>query len=87
MNTRWLLAGLALSASLAACGGNKPKEIDCEAGLKYQNRTIGKRVVAPDGLSRLDEFKEMPIPTADPSAPQPAPGTCDDMPPVIRRGS
>jgi hypothetical protein len=87
MNMSRLFAVLALSASLAACGGNKPKEIDCEAGLKYQNRTVGKRVVAPEGLSQLDEFREMPIPEADPNAPQPAPGKCDDMPPVIKRGS
>ncbi len=82
-----LCAALVLSASLAACGGNDTKEVDCKTDLKFQNRTVGKRVVAPEGLDQLDEFREMPIPKADPNAPQPAPGTCADMPPVIRPGS
>ena len=81
-----LLVVLATSLVLAACGGNDTKEVDCEKGLKYQNRVVGKRIVAPEGLDQLDEYKEMPIPKADPNAPQPAPGKCDDMPPVIRPG-
>ena len=82
-----LFAVVALSAVLAACGGNEPREVDCEAGLKYQNRTAGKRVEAPEGLDQLDEFKEMPIPTAAPEAPLPPAGKCEDMPPAIRTGS
>jgi hypothetical protein len=77
------LAVLVLSLSLTACGGNDTREVDCEKNLKYQNRAVGKRVVAPEGLDQLDPLKEMPIPAADPSAPQPTPGKCDDMPPVI----
>ena len=77
------LAVLALSLALGACGGNDTKEVDCEKNLKYQNRAIGKRVVAPEGLDQLDPLKEMPIPPADPNAPQPVPGKCDDMPPII----
>ena len=72
---------------LTACGGNDTKEVDCEKGLKYQNRVVGKRIVAPEGLDQLDPYKEMPIPQADPSAPQPVPGTCDDLPPMIRVGN
>ena len=79
-----LFAVLFLSASLSACGGNDTREIDCEDNLRYQNRTVGKRVVAPEGMDQLDEYEEMPIPKADPEAPQMAPGKCDDMPPVIQ---
>ena len=79
-----LLAVLFLSVSLSACGGNDTREIDCEDNLRFQNRTVGKRVVAPEGLDQLDEYEEMPIPKADPEAPQMEPGKCDDMPPVIQ---
>jgi len=78
-----LLAVLLLSASLSACGGNEPKEVDCKQGLRFQNREVGKRVVAPEGLDQLDEFAEMPIPKADPDAPPPPPGECADMPPSV----
>ena len=87
MNIGRLLLVLVLATSLSACGGNDTREVDCEKGLKYQNRTVGKRVVAPEGLDQLDEFREMPIPKADPEAASVAPGTCEDMPPMIRAGS
>jgi len=78
-----LLAVLMLGASLSACGGNKPKEVDCEKQVQFQNREVGKRVVAPAGLDQLDEFEEMPIPHADPdAAPHPG-GPCADEPPSI----
>ncbi|MDH3619560.1 MAG: hypothetical protein OER91_01620 [Gammaproteobacteria bacterium] len=84
MTKSQLIAVLILSASLSACGGKDPKPIDCEEGLKYQNREQGKRVVVPEGLDPLNEFAEMPIPKADPEAPEPVPGKCVDMPPTIR---
>ena len=84
MTKSQLLAVVLLSASLSACGGNDTREIDCQEGLKYQNRTVGTRVVAPEGLDQLDEYEEMPIPKADPDAPQFAADKCEDMPPVIR---
>lgn len=81
-----MLAALLLGASLSACGGNGTKEIDCEKDLQFQNRELGKRVVAPEGLDQLDEFAEMPIPKADPdAAPHPG-GACADMPPSITSG-
>ena len=82
-----LLAVLFLIVSLSACGGNDTREIDCEDNLRFQDRTVGKRVVAPEGLDHLDEYDEMPIPKADPDAPQMEPGKCDDMPPVIETGN
>ena len=73
-----------LVMSVAACGGNDTKEVDCEASLEYQNRVESKRVVAPEGLDDLNEMAEMPIPRADPNAPQMPPGVCNDNPPMIR---
>ena len=74
-----------LALGLAACGGNEPREIDCEANLKYQNRVEGRRVEAPEGLDPLNELEEMPVPRADPDAPQSPPGTCYDEPPSMLR--
>ena len=82
-----LWAVLSLSTALAACGGNDTKEVNCEVDFKYQNRVVGKRIAAPEGLDQLDEYKEMPIPEAAPEAPKPTPGKCEDMPPVILPGS
>ena len=86
MTNRQLLAVLLISASLAACGGNRTKEVDCAKDLRFQNREVGKRVVAPEGLDQLDEFAEMPIPKADPDAPPHPAGACADMPPAIGTG-
>jgi len=75
-----LITGMAISG----CGGNDTVvTADCDEGLKYQNRTVGKRVVAPEGLDQLEEIAEMPIPKADPEAAKPVPGKCVDMPPRV----
>jgi len=78
-----LLAVLTLSALMSACGGNDSKVIDCDEGLKYQNRVEGKRVVVPEGMDALEEYAEMPIPKADPEAASPPAGQCADMPPYV----
>lgn len=78
------LGAVLLSLSLAACGGNDTREVDCEANLKFQNRVEGKRIVAPEGLDPLNELAEMPIPKADPNAPRMPPGVCNDEPPMIQ---
>ena len=83
MTNGQLIAVIFLGASLAACGGNDLKPLDCDAQLKYQNRTVGKRVVVPEGLDPLNEFAEMPVPKADPNAPKTEPGKCVDMPPSV----
>ena len=79
-----VLVALVMSLLLSACGGNDVKPIDCEKDLKYQNRVESKRVVVPEGLDPLDELAEMPIPRADPNAPQMPGGVCNDMPPMIQ---
>jgi hypothetical protein len=84
--TRLALLAVATLA-LSACGGNDTKEVDCEKGLKYQDRREPPRVVAPDDLDQLNELAEMPIPRADPNAPEMPEGVCNDQPPLIRVGS
>lgn len=72
-----------LGAMLAGCGGDKPVKVDCDKPGRYQSATLGKRLEVPEGLDALNEFNEMPIPTADKDAPVPPPGQCIDMPPAI----
>lgn len=87
MKTTGLVTIAALASVLAACGGNDTRAIDCEASLKYQNRVEGKRVEVPEGLDPLNELQEMPVPRADPDAPQAPPGKCIDEPPPIGSGT
>ena len=84
MTKRRVLAALVLGASLSACGGNET--LECNEGVRYQNRVVGKPVVAPEGLDQLDEFAAMPIPKADPDAAPVQPGKCEDMPPQLTVG-
>lgn len=83
MTKTQLIAVLMLTALMSACGGNDTKELECDEGLKFQNRVEGKRVVVPDGMDPLEEFAEMPIPRADPDAASPTPGQCADKPPSV----
>ena len=81
-----LIAIVLGSALIAGCFGDDNIVVDCDGGEEYQNRVEGKRVEVPDGLDALDSFAEMPIPRADPDAPQTAPGRCIDMPPPLGSG-
>ena len=87
MKNTGLVAIVLLAGTLAGCGGNDTREVDCEANLKYQNRVEGKRVEVPEGLDALNELEEMPVPRADPNAPQAPPGKCIDEPPPILRST
>ncbi|MDJ0750934.1 MAG: hypothetical protein QNJ11_15725 [Woeseiaceae bacterium] len=82
-----LIAVVFGSALVAACGGNDTIVVDCGDEFEHQDRVEGKRIEVPDGLDPLDEFAEMPIPRADPNAPQTPDGRCVDMPPPIGSGS
>ena len=77
---------LILGALMAGCFGNDTKIVDCDEGLKYQNRAEGQRVKVPEGLDPLEELAEMPIPKADPGAATPPAGRCVDMPPAVSVG-
>jgi len=78
---------LAMFAAVTGCGGNDTVDEDCDKPQRYQAAVEGKRVVVPEGLDPLNEFSEMPIPKADPDAPEPPPGRCVDSPPPIGLGN
>lgn len=78
-----MLATMALVAGLAGCGGDKALKVDCDEPQRYQNARLSPGIRVPEGLDPLNEFNEMPIPHADPDAPQPQEGQCVDMPPMI----
>lgn len=85
--TRWpSMTVLLLAALLSGCGMFGPKEEDCDKSLRFQNREVGERVVAPEGLDQLNPYEEMQIPAADPDAAPPVPGKCVDSPPRIKMG-
>ena len=75
------VAILILLSSLAACGKEKIRTT-CDEVQPYQTVVPGKRVVVPEGLDSLDEFKEMPIPESN-SPPRPEGADCIDYPPSI----
>ena len=74
---------LALTSGLAACGKDEIRT-SCDEPRPYQLVTKGDKVVVPEGLDPLDEYKEMRIPEAQAAAQQPAAGKCLESPPAIR---
>jgi len=73
-----------LLAGLGACGKDKGRPT-CDKPQKYQSIVAGKRVVVPEGLDPLEEFKEMPIPKAE-TPPRPEGAGCIENPPAILKG-
>lgn len=73
-----------LLGSLAACGGQDISET-CDEVQAYQLVVPGKRIVVPDGLDPLDDFREMPIPKAE-TPPRPAGARCLESPPSVLAG-
>jgi uncharacterized lipoprotein len=73
-----------VAGGLAACGGPTISET-CDEVQSYQLVVPGKRIVVPDGLDSLEEFKEMPIPKAE-TPPRPAGARCLESPPSILSG-
>jgi uncharacterized lipoprotein len=74
-------ASLLLLSSIAACG-KEDIRVSCDEIQPYQTVVPGKRVVVPEGLDALDEYKEMPIPQSE-SPPRPKGAACIDYPPPI----
>ena len=79
------ISSFILLSTLAACGKGEIRTT-CDEPQPYQAVVPGKRVVVPEGLDSLDEFKEMPIPKSD-TAPRPAGSKCIEYPPAIGSGS
>lgn len=79
-----LASGLFVLVSLSACGKDKGRPT-CEEPQAYQSVVAGKRIVVPDGLKPLDEFKEMPVPKAE-TPPRPEGAGCIENPPAVGTG-
>lgn len=79
-----ITAGAAILCSLSACGGAKISET-CDEPQPYQAVVPGKKVVVPEDLDPLEEFKEMPIPKAE-APPRPKGARCIESAPSILTG-
>jgi len=79
------ISSFILLSTLAACGKGEIRTT-CDEPQPYQAVVPGKRIVVPEGLDSLDEFKEMPIPKSD-TEPRPAGSRCIENPPSVRSGS
>ena len=56
----------------------------CDELAFYETAEGGKRIVPPDDLDKLDQFKEMVIPEASPRPPRDLSAGCLDKPPILR---
>ena len=70
------------AAGLAGCGKDDIRA-SCDEPQPYQAVVPGKRVVVPEGLDPLDEYKEMAIPKAQ-TPPRPEGAKCIEAPPSGR---
>ena len=80
-----IISSFILLSTLAACGKDEVRTT-CDEPQAYQAVVRGKRIVAPEGLDSLDEFKEMPVPKSE-TPPRPAGSKCIEYPPSIKSGS
>jgi hypothetical protein len=76
------ISSLIAVSSLVACGKDDIRT-SCDELQPYQTVVPGQRVVVPEGLDSLDQFKEMSIPESQ-SPPRPEGAACIDYPPAIR---
>jgi uncharacterized lipoprotein len=75
------ISSLIVLSSLAACGRGEVRTT-CDEPQPYQAVVPGQRVVVPEGLDPLDQYKEMPIPQSD-SPPRPEGAKCIEYPPSV----
>jgi len=87
MKLSGFLLALIAATGMTACGGNDTVDKDCDKPQRYQAAVEGRHLVVPDDLDPLNEFSEMPIPRADPNAPEVPLGRCVDVPPPIGLGN
>ena len=79
------ILSLVLLSGLAACGKDKV-HATCDEPQPYQSVVAGKRIVVPEGLDSLEEFKEMPIPRSE-TPPRPEGAKCIENPPSALAGN
>jgi len=76
------ISSFILLSSLVACGRGDVRTT-CDEPQPYQAVVPGQRVVVPEGLDPLDQYKEMPIPKSE-SPPRPEGAKCIEYPPSVR---
>ena len=77
-----VISSLIVASCFVGCGKEEIRT-SCDELQAYQMVVPGQRVVVPDGLDPLDQYKEMPIPESN-SPPRPKGAACIDYPPSIR---
>jgi len=77
-----IVSSLFVASCFVGCG-KEDVRTSCDELQAYQLVVPGQRVVVPDGLDPLDQYREMPIPESD-SPPRPEGAACIDYPPSIR---
>ncbi len=80
MNRAGILFVLAAAMMITGCT-NAPT---CEELAFYETAEGGRRIVAPDDLDALDEYKEMVIPEASPRPPRDLDAGCIEKPPTLK---
>jgi hypothetical protein len=77
-----VISSLIVASCLVGCGKDEIRT-SCDELQAYQSVVPGQRVVVPEGLDPLDQYKEMPIPESD-SPERPKGAACIDYPPSIQ---
>ena len=72
---------LLLLVSLGSCGKDEVR-VTCDEPQPYQSVVASKRIEVPEDLAPLNQYKEMPIPTAD-SPPRPEGSACIENAPAV----
>ena len=72
---------LVVAAMLCGCGGNDT----CEEPEPYQESVEGRRIDVPEGLTELQEGKELKVPVASPLPPRAEDSPCLELPPSYNK--
>jgi uncharacterized lipoprotein len=80
MNRAEVLLLLAAALIISGCSSAPT----CDELAFYESAEGGKRIVAPEDLDDLDEYKEMVIPEASPRPPRDLNAGCIDLPPTMK---
>jgi len=73
---------LVFTAAIMITGCNSAPT--CDELAFYESAEGGRRIVAPEDLDGLDEYKEMVIPEASPRPPRNLSAGCIDRPPTLK---
>ncbi len=73
---------LVFTAAIMITGCNSAPT--CDELAFYESAEGGRRIVAPEDLDGLDEYKEMVIPEASPRPPRDLSAGCIDRPPTLK---